>query len=163
MCLMWTFSLFFFNDFLLYSIFACKSVYITHLFQKIVQHVSEAIVPGSNLHVLYNSISLSDACTKVRYLLFTQFLSVICFLDGLVIVSSIKIDMLICPLLGQEIRWWPFLQCSNSSRPNYWSSWWWIWLGVHCWGMNWLHWLNFEPIFYFCMYVCGTCSMHNNF
>lgn len=29
-------------------------------FENIVQHVSEEILPGSNLHVLYNSISLSD-------------------------------------------------------------------------------------------------------
>lgn len=35
-------------------------------FEKIVQHVSEAIVPGSNLHVLYNSINLSNASMKNR-------------------------------------------------------------------------------------------------
>ncbi|XP_034255787.1 zinc finger Y-chromosomal protein 2-like isoform X2 [Thrips palmi] len=33
-------------------------------FENIVQHVSEEILPGSNLHVLYNSISLSDPNVK---------------------------------------------------------------------------------------------------
>lgn len=33
-------------------------------FENIVQHVSEAIIPGSNFHVLYNSISVSDPNAK---------------------------------------------------------------------------------------------------